>query len=209
MFAVKSDTAEEQHHRWPFDIILSVLSFTRLIDLGRLLQQASGDHNLWDYCSYTIQSRAKAEGWELRFYTSAGYMAALCHGDRNREAIIRLRCTGYDTQEGFLKFESAGDSSTVIMHERPSSLKLICAQWPCPPAAEDQTHDIPIVWSPGVYRQRLAGTGHIHYSISSSKLSGDTAYCRQCHASHSSVDGMNIRFQNVYVTFDWLRQGLQ
>ncbi|KAI9490607.1 hypothetical protein BDB00DRAFT_940905 [Zychaea mexicana] len=192
--------------------------------------------------SQSWRTRAKAEAWELAFYTPAGYMAALCHGDRNLEAIARLRCTGYDTQGGYLRFEPAAPSSSadgevvssattsndhfVITHNPPSSLKLICAQWPCPPTAEDQTLNIPIVWSPGVYQQRLDGdqggeAGQIQFSIVGQQW-GDNTFCNQCrtmhrpsndHPSYSSSngnnDGMKIRFQSALVTFEWLQQGLQ
>ncbi|KAI9260523.1 hypothetical protein BDA99DRAFT_560604 [Phascolomyces articulosus] len=234
---------EQEQHHWPFDIILSVFSFVRLIDLGRLLRQASGDRNFLDYCSYAIQTRAKAEAWELAFYTPAGYMAALCHGDRKFEAIGRLRCIGYDTQAGLLRFEPpAADEgitsnsnsvhSVMNTHDLPSSLKLICAQWPYPPTAEDQTHNISILWSPGIYRQQLGACGdegYIQFSIIQSQEEsqeqhhdqqrwGDMLFCNQCQRNHphhnnnhnnnNHQNKMKIRFQSALVTFEWLRQGL-
>ena len=234
---ITKSQAHGQHH-WPFDIISSVFSFVRLIDLGRLLRQTSGDRNFWDYCSYAIQTRAKAEAWELTLYTPARYVAALCHGNRNLEAIGRLRCTGYDTQKKFLHFESVPaeeDHFFINTQDPPSSLKLICAQWPYPPTAEDQTDNIPVICSPGIYQQQLGVDGEggqIQYSIVKhyEQQWADT-FCNQCHTLHQAYNNhhhnnnnnntssygnsesdrsvMKIKFLSALVTFEWLQQGLQ
>lgn len=205
------------HDALPLDIILYIFSFMRLIDLCRLLQQANkDDDSVSDCCSYAVSARAKAERWQLAVYTPASYMVALCQGDpEGRLAVAKLSCVGFDTKEGVLRFENTS-SEPVLLHDLPSCIKLVCTQWPCRPAEDCATINLPLVSS----SKDLVVCHQATNLSSNAKLScrmmtdhhDDGVVCHACnhHASHhhSTRKMHQVWFDKAFVTFQWLQRGL-
>lgn len=230
-------SSQRQHRHYhdslPLDIILYIFSFMRLIDLCRLLQQANNpnnnnndDNSVSDCCSYAVLSRAKAERWQLAVYTPASYMVALCQGDpEGRLALARLSCAGFDAKEGVLRFETTS-SEPVLLHDLPSCVKLVCTQWPCRPAEDCATINLPLCSSNGnsSSNQDLVVCHQATNLSSDAKLScrmmtatdhhddDDGVVCHACnhHARHhhQTTKMHKVWFDKALVTFQWLQQGL-
>lgn len=185
----------------PLDIILHVLSYLQLIDLCRLLN--ANDDLVSDYCRYVLQSRAKTQAWELVLLTPEGYAAAQCNGDLGYQAIARFRCVAHDTRTEYLRFVPCEDHpcTLTLWDEMPTSLTVVCTQW-IQPLGGVQVVPVTLWRRDGRHtlEDSAAGIQIAYRSCESHSI------CQLCHRHQRSV--LQVYFENIFVSFEWLRQGL-